>query len=60
MELDAQHYITTSTIIANPKLNFDFTMFLYWADQENFVMVWVCYNLRDGGYTLYFLNTDES
>ena len=37
MVLDAQHYITTSTIIANPKLNLDFTMFLYWADQENFV-----------------------
>ena len=39
MVLADQPYTTTSTIIANPKPNFSFTMFLYWADQENFAMV---------------------
>lgn len=36
MVLDAQLYTTTSTIIANPKPNFDFTMFLYWTNQHKY------------------------
>lgn len=36
MVLDAQLYIITSTIIANPKPNFYLTMFLYWTNKHKY------------------------
>ena len=36
MALDAQLYTITSTIIANLKLNLNFTMFLYWTNQHKY------------------------
>ena len=36
MELDAQPYTTTLTIIANQKPNFYFTMFLYWTNKHKY------------------------
>lgn len=36
MALDAQLYTITSTIIANQKPNFYFTMFLYWTNKHKY------------------------
>jgi len=36
MALDAQLYITTLTIIANPKPELEFTMFLYWTNNHKY------------------------